>query len=130
MRNGVFHLLYIKSWYYCKCSSLYPVRNKEPFRLHPPHCRKFSFLATRKLLFSAITFAAELAVTGAKDSGKTPSSCNLNCGTNGALRLGVGIYLVKACLFDVTLHNYIYSRFIITCPMTVFGFFFVRIFVR
>ena len=77
-----------------------------------------------------ITLAAELAVTGAKDSRKTPPSCNLNCGTNGTIRLGVGIYLVKACLFDVTLHNYINSWFIVTCPMIVFGFFFVRIFVR
>jgi len=51
-----------------------------------------------KLSFSVITLAAELTETGAKDSRKTPPSCNLNFGTNGTHRLGVGISLVKACL--------------------------------
>jgi hypothetical protein len=50
-----------------------------------------------------ITLAAGLTETGAKDSRKTPPSCNLNIGTNGTHRLGDGISLFKAYLFDVTL---------------------------
>ena len=95
-----------------------------------------------------ITLAAELTETGAKDSRKTPPPRNLNFGTNGTHRLGDGISLIKAYLFDVTLHNYINSWntsqhrsqnvatqpipnswCMITCPAIAFGCC-VRIFVR
>jgi hypothetical protein len=87
-----------------------------------------------------IALAVELTETGTKDSRKTPPSCYLNIGTNGTHRWGDGISLVKACLFGVTLHNYINSWnnsqpcsqnvaaqpisnswCIITCPVIVFG---------
>jgi len=95
-----------------------------------------------------IKLAVEVTETGAKDWRKTPPSCNLNIGANGTHRLADGISLVKACLFDVTLHNYIHSwnssqhcsqnvatqpisnsLCIITCPVIVFGSC-VRIFLR